>query len=96
MEDGSSLSHLKNRQTADLQGSDHKPEVKTVVTESYQVNQSSLSESDSQPSLRGEPLRNSLRVTQNLPTGSGLADRVNDSYSVQSANDFSAVNVCKC
>lgn len=42
-----------------------------VVTHSYQVNRVAKRYADSQPSLRGEPLHNSLRVTQNSTSSRG-------------------------
>lgn len=54
-----------------------------VVTQSYEVNQLSLSESDNKPSLRGEPLHNSLRVAQNRPFLRGAVHSITESNPVQ-------------
>ncbi|CAM7321430.1 hypothetical protein CIPOMA221M_06650 [Citrobacter portucalensis] len=54
-----------------------------VVTQSYEVNQLSLSESDNKPSLRGEPLHNSLRVAQNRPFLRGAVHSITGSNPVQ-------------
>lgn len=54
-----------------------------VVTQSYEVNQLSLSESDNKPSLRGEALHNSLRVAQNRPFLRGAVHSITGSNPVQ-------------
>lgn len=54
-----------------------------VVTQNYEVNQLSLSESDNQPSLRGEPLHNSLIVAQNRPFLRGAVHSITGSNPVQ-------------
>lgn len=54
-----------------------------VVPQSYEVNQLSLSESDNKPSLRGEPLHNSLIVAQNRPFLRGAVHSITGSNPVQ-------------
>ncbi|EPD3396948.1 Uncharacterised protein [Klebsiella quasipneumoniae] len=67
------LYHEENQQSPAL---DCEPDLayERVVPQSNEVNRLYLSEPDSQPSLRGEPLHNSLRVTQNKPSLRGLVN----------------------
>ena len=67
------LYHEENQQSPAL---DCEPDLayERVVPQSHEVNRLYLSEPDSQPSLRGEPLHNSLRVTQNKPSLRGLVN----------------------
>ena len=67
LQDDGKIHHEENQQHAILQRNPYLA-YERVVTESYEVNRLSLSESDNQPSLRGEPLSDSY----NLPTDSGL------------------------
>lgn len=66
-------SFLNYQYVADLQdsGSTQDMAYERVVTQSHEVNRLSLSESDNQPFLRGEPLHNSLRITQNSTSSRG-------------------------
>lgn len=54
-----------------------------VVPQSHEVNLLSLSEPDNQPSLRGEPLHNSLIVAQNRPFLRGAVHSITGSNPVQ-------------
>lgn len=69
------------------------------VTKSYEVNRLSMSESDSQTSLRGEPLHNSLRIAQNRPEITGsvvyrqICRRVN---SITVSNTFQPFGSMPC
>ena len=54
-----------------------------VVPQSHEVNLLSLSEPDNQPSLRGEPLHNSLRVAQNRPFLRGAVHSITESNPAQ-------------
>lgn len=60
-----------------------RPAQNLQVTNCHLQNQLSLSESDSQTSLRGEPLHNSLRVAQNRPFLRGAVHSITGSNPVQ-------------
>lgn len=60
-----------------------RPAQNLQVTNCHLQNQLSLSESDSQTSLRGEPLHNSLRVAQNRPFLRGAVHSITESNPVQ-------------
>ncbi len=60
-----------------------RPAQNLQVTNCHLQNQLSLSESDSQTSLRGEPLHNSLRVAQNRPFLRGAVHSITESNPAQ-------------
>lgn len=70
LQDDGKIHHEENHNVAVLH---RNPELayEKVVTHSYQVNRIAKRYADSQPSLRGEPLHNSLRVTQNSTSSRG-------------------------
>lgn len=76
------LYHEENHNVAVLH---RNPELayEKVVTHSYQVNRIAKRYADSQPSLRGEPLHNALRVAQNNPSLRGAVHSITESNPVQ-------------
>lgn len=76
------LYHEENHNVAVLH---RNPELayEKVVTHSYQVNRIAKRYADSQNSLRGEPLHNSLRVMQNSPFLRGAVHSITESNPVQ-------------
>lgn len=76
------LYHEENHNVAVLH---RNPELayEKVVTHSYQVNRIAKRYADSQPSLRGEPLHNSLKVAQNRPFLRGAVHSITGSNPVQ-------------
>ncbi|EIW8770995.1 TPA: hypothetical protein MHT89_04855 [Klebsiella pneumoniae] len=89
-EDDGKSHHEENQQSPAL---DRNPDLayERVVPQSHEVNQLSLSESDIQPSLRGEPLCNPLRVMQNSPEIIGCVNGITEGNPVHSANGISPV-----
>lgn len=85
LDDDANPQHLKNRHAADLQDAGHESDLvyERVVPHSYQVNRIAKRYADSQNSLRGEPLHNSLRVMQNSPFLRGAVHSITESNPVQ-------------
>lgn len=72
-----------------------RPAQNLQVTNCHLQNQLSLSESDSQTSLRGEPLHNSLRVAQNRPFLRGAVHSITGSNPVQLSGSDLAFLRCR-
>lgn len=85
LDDDANPQHLKNRHAADLQDAGHESDLvyERVVPHSHQVNRIAKRYADSQNSLRGEPLHNSLRVMQNSPFLRGAVHSITESNPVQ-------------
>lgn len=85
LNDDANPQHLKNRHAADLQDAGHESDLvyERVVPHSHQVNRIAKRYADSQNSLRGEPLHNSLRVMQNSPFLRGAVHSITESNPVQ-------------
>lgn len=85
LDDDANPQHLKNRHAADLQDAGHESDLvyERVVPHSHQVNRIAKRYADSQPSLRGEPLHNALRVAQNNPSLRGAVHSITESNPVQ-------------
>ncbi|MHB3926443.1 host cell division inhibitor Icd-like protein [Klebsiella pneumoniae] len=85
LDDDANPQHLKNRHAADLQDAGHESDLvyERVVPHSHQVNRIAKRYADSQNSLRGEPLHNSLRVMQNSPFLRGAVHSITGSNPVQ-------------
>lgn len=68
-------------------------EVNRAVTHSYQVNRAAKRYTAIQPSLRGEPLHNSLRVTQNSTSSRWAVTYKNFvAYSITASNPVHSAN----
>lgn len=97
LDDDANPQHLKNRHAADLQDAGHESDLvyERVVPHSHQVNRIAKRYADSQPSLRGEPLHNSLIVAQNRPFLRGAVHSITESNPVQLSDSDLAFLRCR-